>query len=254
MSTRSPASFSNRSSARVPVAVVTGAGSGVGRACALRLAAAGWRVALVGRRATALRQTIAAAGSARSRLSAHPCDIADPAAVATMAAAVLRRWPRIDALVNAAGTNVPRRLLRELSTEDYHRLIGTNLHGAYHCIQAFLPTMRRARAGTVVNIVSDAGLHANAKAGAAYVASKFALTGLTQSVNLEEGPGGIRACAIFPGDINTPLLRQRPVPPPASARRHMLQPADVAECVWLAVSLPPRAVVEQLLVRPKAVH
>lgn len=234
--------------------MVTGAGSGVGRACALRLVAAGWRVALVGRRAAALQQTIAAAGSARVRLSAHPCDIADPAAVATMATAVLRRWPRIAALVNAAGTNVPRRSLRDLSTGDYHRLINTNLHGAYHCLQAFLPAMRRARAGTIVNIVSDAGLHANAKAGAAYVASKFALTGLTQSVNMEEGPGGIRACAIFPGDIDTPLLRRRPVPPPASARRRMLQPDDVAECVWLALSLPPRAVVEQLLVRPKAVH
>jgi NAD(P)-dependent dehydrogenase (short-subunit alcohol dehydrogenase family) len=150
------------------------------------------------------------------------------------------------------GNAVPRRLLRELSPEDYHRLIDTNLHGAYHCLQAFLPAMRRVRFGTVVNIVSDAGLHANTKAGAAYVASKFALSGLTQSVNLEEGPGGIRACAIFPGDINTPLLHRRPVPPSATARRRMLQPADVAECVWLALSLPPRAVIEQLLVRPLA--
>lgn len=234
--------------------MVTGAGSGVGRACTLLLARQGWRVALFGRRAAALQQTIAVAGPARARLSTHPCDIADPAAVAAMAAAVLRRWPRIDALINAAGTNIPLRSLRELLAEDYHRLIDTNLHGAYHCLQAFLPAMRRARSGTVVNIVSDAGLHASAKAGAAYVASKFALTGLTQSVNLEEGRDGIRACAIFPGDIDTPLLRRRPVPPPASARRRMLQPADVAECVWLALSLPPRAVVEQLLVRPKAVH
>ncbi|MBI2497083.1 MAG: SDR family oxidoreductase [Opitutae bacterium] len=245
----------DRSAARAPVAVVTGAGSGVGRACALRLSAAGWRVALVGRRPQALLQTIAMAGrGSRVRLTSHPCDIAEPAAVAAMAAAVLRRWTRVDALVNAAGTNIPRRLLRELSTEDYHRLVGTNLHGAYHCIQAFLPAMRRARSGTVVNIVSDAGLHANAKAGAAYVASKFALTGLTQSVNLEEGPGGIRACAIFPGDINTPILEFRPVPPPAAARRRMLQPGDVAECVWLALRLPARAVIEQLVVRPRTVR
>jgi len=253
MPSRSPALSPKHSSARVLVAVVTGAGSGVGRACALRLCAAGWRVALVGRRSTALQQTIAAAGrGGRARLTLHPCDITDSAAVAAMAAAVLRRWPRVDALVNAAGTNVPRRLLRELSADDYHRLINTNLHGAYHCLQAFLPAMRRARAGTVVNIISDAGLLANAKAGAAYVASKFALTGLTQSVNLEEGPVGIRASAIFPGDIDTPLLHRRPVPPPASARRRMLQPADVAECVWLALSLPSRAVVEQLVVRPRA--
>jgi NAD(P)-dependent dehydrogenase (short-subunit alcohol dehydrogenase family) len=232
--------------------VVTGAGSGVGRACVLRLAAAGWRVVLVGRREAALRATAAAAGTARSRLAVHPCDITDAAAVARLAAAVLKKSRRVDALINAAGTNTPRRRLGELSPGDYHRLIGTNLHGAYHCIQAFLPAMRRAGAGTIVNIVSDAGLHANAKAGAAYVASKFALTGLTQSVNLEEGPRGIRACAIFPGDIDTPLLELRPVPPPSAARRHMLQPADVAECVWLALHLPARTVVEQLVVRPRA--
>jgi len=220
----------------------------------LRLAAAGWRVALVGRQESALRDTAAATKIARSRFGIYPCDISDADAVTRMAGTVLRQSSRIGALINAAGTNTPRRRLGELSLDDYRRLIETNLNGAYHCIQAFLPAMRRARAGTIVNIVSDAGLHANAKAGAAYVASKFALTGLTQSVNLEESPGGIRACAIFPGDINTPILELRPVPPPASARRRMLQPADVAECVWLALSLPPRAVVEQLVVRPRAVH
>lgn len=235
----------------IRVAVVTGAGSGVGQACALRLAAAGWHVALIGRRATALQQTIAAAGPVGPRFSIHTCDVSNPSAVRVMAAAVLRRWSRVDAIVNAAGINTPRRSLRELSVADYHRLINTNLHGAYHCIQAFLPAMRRARAGTIVNIISDAGLQANAKAGPAYVASKFALTGLTQSVNLEEGRGGIRACAIFPGDINTSLLERRAVPPPTAARRHMLQPADVAECVWLALNLPAHAVVEQLVVRPR---
>lgn len=218
----------------------------------LRLAAAGWRVALVGRHEATLRDTAAAAKSTRSRLSVYPCDISDAAAVTRLAGTVLRKSPRIDALINAAGTNTPRRSLRALSQDDYHRLLGTNLHGAYHCIQAFLPAMRSAGAGTIVNIVSDAGLQANAKAGAAYVASKFALTGLTQSINLEEGAGGIRACAIFPGDINTPLLDLRPAPPATAARQHMLQPADVAECVWLALNLPPRAVVEQLVVRPRA--
>jgi NADP-dependent 3-hydroxy acid dehydrogenase YdfG len=111
--------------------------------------------------------------------------------------------------------------------------------------------MRKHGGGTIVNIVSDAGLLANAKAGAAYVAGKFGVAGLTQSINAEERGNGIRACAIFPGDINTPLLDKRPVPPPAEAREKMLQPEDVAECVMLAINLPSRAVVEQLLVRPR---
>ena len=111
--------------------------------------------------------------------------------------------------------------------------------------------MRGRGGGTIVNIVSDAGLRANAKAGAAYVASKFGLRGLSESINAEEREKGIRCCAIFPGDIDTPLLEKRPNPPTAEARQKMLRPEDVAECVMLAIRLPERAVVEELLVRPR---
>jgi len=168
-----------------------------------------------------------------------------------MALAVLSHFTRIDVLVNSAGTNIARRSLKELSRTDYHALLATNLHGTVYCVQAFLPNLRTQGGGTIININSEAGRQANAKAGAAYVASKFALAGLTQSINAEERANGIRACSIFPGDINTPLLDRRPVPPPAAAREHMLQPEDVAACVWLAASLPPRAVVEELVVRPR---
>lgn len=235
-----------------PVALVTGAGSGIGRAVVLQLAAAGWRVALVGRRADALAATRSAAGAgAADRLLACAADIADPAAVTRLAGEVLARWGRVDALVNAAGTNTPRRSLDVLALADYHRLIATNLHGAYHCVQAVLPAMRAQGSGTIVNINSEAGLRANAKAGPAYIASKFALAGLTQAINTEERARGLRACSIFPGDVDTPLLDQRPHPPAPAARRRMLQPEDVAACVWLALTLPPRAVVEELLVRPQ---
>lgn len=232
-------------------AVVTGAGSGVGQAVVLKLAAAGWRVALLGRRPDSLAETIAQAGpSAAGRLTAIPIDIGDRAAVTAALSAFLAKHGRVDALVNAAATNVPRRSLEELSPENFEAILSTNLHGAYHCIQALLPAMRQQRAGTIVNINSDAGLKANAKAGAAYVASKFGLAGLAQTINAEERSRGIRACSIFPGDINTPLLEKRPQPPPREARQAMLQPSDVAECVWLALTLPPRAIVEELLVRP----
>jgi NAD(P)-dependent dehydrogenase (short-subunit alcohol dehydrogenase family) len=112
--------------------------------------------------------------------------------------------------------------------------------------------MRRQGAGTIVNIISEAGQRATAKAGAAYVASKFAVSGLTQSINWEEQKHGIRATALYPGDINTPLLDKRPVPPPLEGRKHLLQPEDVAACVLLAIELPFNAVVEELLLRPRA--
>ena len=232
------------------VAVITGAGSGVGRAVALKLAAEGWHAALVGRRADALNETIALAGAAGTHFAAFPCDTGDAAAVKKMSAAVSARFHHVDAVVAAAGTNTPRRSWSELTNEKYHELLAGNLHGAFHCVQAFLAGMRERRAGTFVFINSEAGLKASPKAGVGYVAAKFGLAGLAQSLNAEERPNGIRACSIFPGDIDTPILNHRPQPPTAEARAKMMQPEDIAACVWLALSLPPRAVVEELLVRP----
>lgn len=231
------------------VAVVTGGGSGIGRAVALRLARENWHVALIGRRAPPLAETIDLSGAAAGQLSAFPCDISNPALVEKMATDVLGRFGRVDALVNAAGTNTTRRSLAEFSAGSYQDVMATNLHGAVRCTLAFLPAMRRQHAGTVVNINSEAGRVASARAGAAYVISKFGLTGFTQTLNLEERANGIRACSIFPGDVNTPLVDRRPNPPPPEVRARFLQPEDVAEAVWFVVSLPGRAVVEELLIR-----
>lgn len=235
----------------IKTALVTGAGSGVGQAVVLALAAENWRVALIGRRRETLQKTIGQAGKNRGNLIACPCDISDAAAVERMAKQVLKKFQSVGVLVNAAGTNAPKRSLQELSLKDYHRLIDTNLNGAFYCTQAFLPGMRAQQSGTIVNIVSDAAKQASAKAGPAYVMSKFGLAGLTQSINAEERANGIRACAIFPGDIDTPLLDLRPNPPPAEARRRMLRAEDIVACVLLAIKLPARAIVEEILVRPR---
>lgn len=231
--------------------VVTGAGSGVGQAIAVALAKQGWRVALVGRRAEALNETVKLAGSPGKQFLLCPCDIADAAAVERMAQRVLSEFKEVEVLVNSAATNAPRRLLEVLSLKDYHAMLNTNLNGAYYCVQAFLPQMRARRSGTIINIVSDAGKQASAKSGPAYVMSKFGLAGLTQSINAEERANGIRACAIFPGDIDTPLLNKRPQPPDAEARKKMLRPEDVAECALLVIRLPDRAMVEEIVIRPR---
>jgi NADP-dependent 3-hydroxy acid dehydrogenase YdfG len=232
-------------------AAITGAGSGVGQATAIALAKQGWRVALVGRRAEALNETAKLAGAPRRQFLVCPCDIGDAKAVGGMARRILEAFKEVEVLVNAAGTNAARRALEVLSLDDYHMMINANLNGAYYCVQAFLPQMRARRSGTIVNIVSDAGKQASPKAGPAYVMSKFGLAGLTQSINAEEKPNGIRACAIFPGDIDTPLLDKRPAPPNAEARSRMLRAEDVAECALLAVNLPPRAIVEEIVIRPR---
>jgi len=234
-----------------PVAVVTGAGSGVGRATALKFAGEGWRVALLGRRRETLAATIqGAAAAARKRMLPLACDLADAEGIAAVAREVLRRFRRIDVLVNAAGQNIPRRSLAELSRADYAAVMDANVNGVLHLVQAFLPAMRSQQSGTIVNVGSEAGRQASAKSGAAYVVSKFGLTGLTQTINAEERPNGLRACCIFPGDIDTPLLDKRPVPPSAEARARMMQPDDIAACVWFAATLPARATVEEILIRP----
>jgi NADP-dependent 3-hydroxy acid dehydrogenase YdfG len=228
-------------------AVITGAGTGVGAATAAALSKQGWRVALIGRRREPL-ETVAAniLGSL-----IVPCDVGNAKEVESMGLRVLAEFGSVELLVNAAGTNVPKRALEVLSLADYHAMMDANLNGAYYCVQAFLPQMRERGSGTIINIVSEAGKAASPKAGPGYVISKFGMAGLTSAINAEERARGIRACSIFPGDINTPILDKRPAPPDAAARDKMMQPEDIAECVLLAVNLPSRVIIEEMLVRPR---
>ena len=228
-------------------AVITGAGSGVGAATARALARQGWRVALIGRRRAPLEEVAASILGAL----VVPCDIGDASAVEDMGLRVLAEFGSAEVLVNAAGTNVPKRALEVLTLEDYHAMMNANLNGAYYCVQAFLPQMRERGSGTIVNITSEAGKTASPKAGPGYVISKFGMAGLTSAINAEERARGIRACSVFPGDIDTPILDKRPAPPDATARAKMMQPEDIAECVLLAVNLPSRAIIEELIVRPR---
>jgi NAD(P)-dependent dehydrogenase (short-subunit alcohol dehydrogenase family) len=232
-------------------AIITGAGSGVGQATALALAELGWSAAIIGRRKETLDETMQRAGDLAFRLTPYVCDIGDSVAVAETGKAILEKLGNVDVLVNAAGTNAPKRSLEVLSIEDYRRMIDTNLNGAYFCVQAVLPHMRARGTGTIVNIISDAAKQASPKAGPAYSMSKAGMVGLTQAINAEERARGIRACAILPGDIDTPLLNKRPVVPDSEARSKMMKAEDIAQCVIFCVQLPPRVIVEELLVRPR---
>jgi NADP-dependent 3-hydroxy acid dehydrogenase YdfG len=230
-------------------AIITGAGSGVGRAVAIALAREQWKLTLVGRRQPQLEETRVLCGNADVLIA--PCDLRDESAVTAMIARARQRFGFISTLVYAAGTNVPKRSWSEVSTEDFQSMIDTNFTGAFYCTRGLIDDMRAHKTGTVIHIVSDAAKQASAKSGVGYSASKFAQAGLVQSVNAEERSNGIRACAIFPGDIDTPLLNKRQSPPPAEARAKMLHPEDIAQCVLLTLNLPERAIVEEIIVRPR---
>lgn len=231
-------------------AVVTGAGSGVGQATVAALAKEGWKVALLGRRESALAETVAAAGGDPENLLICQCDIGEHAQVRSAAEKILTTFGTVEVLVNAAGNNFKERYLNDISDEAYMGTVNANMNGAYYCVQAFLPGMRARRSGTVVSISSDSAYEPNLKAGVAYIMSKMGMAGLSRSINCEEGPNNIRACVIYPGEINTPLLEKRPVMPDADRLKDMLTSEDVAATILHVINLPQRAVLESIVMRP----
>ncbi len=230
-------------------AIITGAGSGVGRAITIALAREQWKLTITGRQQAPLEETRCMTES--SDVLVAPCDLRNEADVTKMIQQARERFGFVSTLIYAAGINVPRRSWSEISTEDFRSIIDTNLTGAFFCSRGLIGDMRKNSNGTIIHIVSDAAKQASAKSGIAYSASKFAQAGLVQSINAEERANGIRACAIFPGDIDTPLLNKRQSPPPAEARAKMLKPDDIAQCVLLALNLPDRAIVEEIVIRPR---
>ena len=231
-------------------AIITGAGTGVGRHIAIQLSQAGWNLTLTGRTEKTLKETMDLAGANDTNCQLVIGSVADQTFVGELVREAEEKFGIAEVLVNSAGTNTPERTLDVLSMENYHDLINTNLHGSYYAIQAVLPAMRKAKSGTIVNIVSDAALWGMPLAGSAYTISKFGLRGLTQAINAEENKNGIRAVGILPGEIDTPILKLRPSEPTPEHKASMLRPEDVAACAKLAIDLPPRAVVQELLVRP----
>jgi len=140
------------------VAVVTGAGSGVGQAVVVALAERGWDVALIGTRKQTLDETAKLVKNPKGKLLVIPCDVADDKSVHAMAEQVVQKLGVPEVLVNSAGTNIKQRSLAELSREDFRRVIDVNLTGSYLCVYEFLPLMRKAGKGTLIHIISDAGV------------------------------------------------------------------------------------------------
>ncbi|MCS6944375.1 MAG: SDR family NAD(P)-dependent oxidoreductase [Sutterellaceae bacterium] len=232
------------------VAWITGAGSGIGLAAAHELAAAGAAVVLSGRRAEPLAHAAAALRAAGAQAQEAPLDVADAPAVARTAQAILARHGRVDILVNSAGLNVPQRFWRNLTVAGYEEVVRVNLHGAFYCTHAVLPAMRARGDGLIINIASWAGRHVMALVGPAYNAAKHAMVALTETINIEEGRHGIRACAICPGEVATPILDQRPVPPSPEERAKMLQPEDLGRTIRWVAEQPPHVCVNEILISP----
>ncbi|HET7764931.1 MAG TPA: SDR family oxidoreductase [Burkholderiales bacterium] len=232
------------------IAWVTGGGSGIGQASAVELAKAGAAVVVSGRRAEALAETQRLIEQAGARADAEVVDIADREAVERAAQAILSRHGRVDVLVNCAGVNIPKRFFKDLAASEWDRVVEANLNGALYCILAVLPSMRARRDGVVINIGSWFARYQGYVGGAAYNASKQALTGLTHQINMEEGMHGIRACVVHPGETVTPMQRARPKPPSPEDQARMLRMEDLGRVVRFVAESPSHVCVNEIVVTP----
>lgn len=225
-------------------ALITGAGTGIGRGIATAFAADGIDVALVGRTRATLDETAAACGL---RATVYVADVNDRPRLDEVVADV----GEVDILVNNAGMNTQKRNLADMDPADWDRVIDVNLTGAYNGFKAVLPGFLERGAGLVINISSMAGKRAGTVGGVAYSASKHGMGSLTQSINAEFREQGIRATCIYPGEVDTPILDKRPVPVSDEKRAAALQPEDIAAAATMVANLPDRAIVEEITIFPR---
>jgi len=235
------------------VAWITGGGSGIGLAGAVELAQAGARVVISGREAPKLAAAIADAerrGAPAGSITAIPLDVSDNNAVKQVAAQIQDELKRVDILVNSAGVNFPKRFWKETDGETFEQVVAINLNGATYCTLAVLKGMQARREGTVINVASFAGWHFSYLTGPAYTASKAGMMALTHSFNIEECVNGLRATALCPGEVATPILKKRPVVPSAADQALMVQEADMGKTIRFIAEMPPHVCINELVISP----
>lgn len=226
------------------VAVVTGAGRGIGAAIARRLATFGATVVLSGRSLKPLQATASQIAADGGEAKVMQCDVSNLESVQALASFVNQSFGRTDILVNNAGVGSFSAPLHELTPEEWEKVLNTNLRGVYHCIRSFAPMMIDAKSGHIVNISSLAGKNALPN-GAAYAASKWGLNGLTYSVAEELRPHNIRVAVVCPGSVDTELS-----PHAGKDPNKMLKPEDVAHVVAMLVTQSPQSFASEVLLRP----
>lgn len=231
------------------VVAITGGGTGIGAGIARALAEAGAKVTVGGRRLDPLDKLAATVDSPHP-IRTHVIDVADAGSIEAFFEDVRSNVGEVDILVNSAGINIQKRTMAEMVPEDWDRVMAINATGAYRCMLQVLPAMRQRKDGLVVNISSVAGKRAITLGGIAYCSSKFAMTALGTAVSNEVRDEGVRITNVYPGEVNTPILENRPTPVSQEHKDSILQPEDIAAVVKTICELPPRANVPEVVVKP----
>ena len=232
------------------VCIITGGGSGIGRGAGVMMAQNGATVVLIGRtkaKVDAVKDEIEAEGGSALSFS---LDVADNEAVQKMAKDVLDAFGRIDVLVNNAGHSSLHRRLLNTTPQEIREVIDSNLIGTIFCAQAVVPAMLAAGSGTIINVSSLAGVTPGPFSGLAYGAAKAAVINFTTFLNADLRNTGIRASVIIPGEVDTPILNNRPIPPDEEVRSLMVDVAETSAVINLIASLPQRTNIPELVLRP----
>ena len=232
------------------VAWITGAGTGIGEGTAMAYAAAGMKLVLAGRRVSELQRVAAKVSAAGGQVRVVALDVANADAVQAVADGIAKQEGRVDVLVNSAGLNVVKRNWKHLARTDWDQVLRVDLDGAFYCCHAVLPMMRQQKDGLIINISSWAGRHVSALTGPAYSAAKFGLNAMTESLNIEEGGNGIRATAVCPGEVATPILDKRPIPVTAADRARMVQAVDCGELMLFLARMPAHVCINDVTISP----
>lgn len=232
------------------VAWITGAGSGIGEAAALALAAEGATVVVTGRRREALEDVAARIEAARGQVRVEPGDLMHAASARRIAGVIKDKLGRLDILVNNAGLNILERHWQELAPEGAEQIIDGNLTSAFYCVTQALPMMRAQRDGVLIHTASWAGRWVGLVSGPAYIAAKHGVVAMSHSINMEECMNGIRSCVICPGEVATPILDKRPVPVSADERARMVQAEDCGDLIRYIACLPKHVCINEVVISP----
>ena len=229
------------------VAWITGAGTGIGESGAIKLAEAGCKVILSGRRTAPLENV---AAQIPGDVTIEPLDVSDHDDVMAVAERIVGKYGRIDIGVFSAGINIKDRNWPVVSIDDWNSVINIDLNGAFYCCQAVLPSMRENGGGVIINVSSMAAKNIGMLTGTAYHAAKHAMNAMNASLIVEERNNGIRATALCPGEVATPILEQRPVPVSAEDQARILQSEDLGEVIKFIAQQPEHVTLNEILINP----
>ena len=232
------------------ICIITGAGSGIGLATAIEMAKREFELICVGRNIDKLNVAKGEIKKYGIDAGIFALDVSNREMVFQMVDDVIKKFGQIDVLINNAGHSSNHRRLLSTPESEIESVVGTNILGTIYCTQAVVEQMSKIDSGTIINVSSIAGLSPSIQGGMIYGATKSAIINFTEFINAEYKFNRIRATAIIPGEVRTPALDRRPVPPSEEDRANMVDPVDVAKIIANVAEMPTNVSVPQLVVRP----